>query len=120
MTSVGSTFDTTGLDKTTPLQRKLSYIELTMQDSGTLVDKEEKRELRQKLGYCLECEGLPVKLYMRKQSVLNPFRMKREPLSVTGECADGVCFACYPQRDPSLSPEWRRHRFAIKSPSFRR
>lgn len=106
--------------KTTPLQRKLSYIELTMEDSGKLVDNSKKRELRQKHGYCLECEGFPIQLYKVKKKALNPFRIKKQAREVASECADGVCFACQPHRDPSLSPDQRRNKLMCKSSSFRR
>eukprot|EP00980_Cylindrotheca_fusiformis_P002933 scaffold683_cov124-Cylindrotheca_fusiformis.AAC.2 len=106
--------------KATPLQRKLSYIELTMEDSGHLVDNSKKRELRQKYGYCLECEGLPVKLYEFRKSVLNPFRVKKQPRLATRECSGGVCFVCQPHMDPSLSPQQRRKQLMCKSSSFRR
>jgi hypothetical protein len=106
--------------KTSPLQRKLSYIELTMEDSGKLVNNSKKRELREKYGYCLGCEGLPIQLFKVKKNALNPFRVRKAPRAVAGECAGGVCYACQPQQDPSLSPEQRRKTLMCKSSSFRR
>ncbi|CAJ1936211.1 unnamed protein product [Cylindrotheca closterium] len=115
-------FDTTtSTDKATPLQRKLSYLELTIQDSGTLVHKR-RNEIFVKN---LDSVWNAAKDYQRSYTCANEYIKsildETGALFVTGECAGGVCFACYPKRDPSLlSPERRRYSLSIKSPSFRR
>ena len=34
---------------------------------------------------------------------MNPLRVTKEPLTVKGKCSNGVCFECYPEKDPKRS-----------------
>jgi hypothetical protein len=109
-----------GVIYATTLQDKLSYNELTLEDSGSILIDSQKRKLRQKYGYCLECEGLPILLFKKKKNIFNPFMIRKEPQAVAGECAGGVCLVCHPDQDPSLSPTQRkslRKRLSFLPPS---
>lgn len=83
------------------LRVSLAYTEMTMGANGSVMSRAEKLELRARNGFCKECEGIPVQLFTIKKSRLNPLWVTREPLNVTGECENGVCFVCHPDKDPS-------------------
>ena len=73
---------------------KLSYNEMTVDPSGSIMSREEKFEWRQKLGYCTTCTERPVLLFKMKRGRLNPLWKSKEPRTVPGECENGVCFRC--------------------------
>ena len=95
----------------------LAYNEMTISDNGSVLNREEKRDLRVRHGYCTTCEGNPTLLYVIKRNRLNPLRVTKEPRAVPGECAGGICFVCHPEQDPERSTRQRSQRTL---PSFDR
>ena len=89
------------------LQNDLAYNEMTMGANGSVMSREEKQSLREKHGFCTECEGLPTLLYAVKKSKLNPLWVTKDPRAVAGECAGGVCFICHPDQDPHRGTGYR-------------
>jgi hypothetical protein len=87
------------------LRNDLAYNEMTMGANGSVMSREEKKSLRKRYGYCIECDGLPTLLYDVKKLTLNPLWVTNKPRAVAGECADGICFICHQDKDPG-----RRHR----------
>ena len=73
---------------------------MTVGANGSVMDKKEKATLRKRHGFCVECIGVPVELYMIKKSRMNPLWVTREPRDVPGVCLDGVCLVCHPELDP--------------------
>ena len=98
MPTVSST--STGVDSDN-LRSELAYSEMTMGVNGSVMNIEEKALLRERFGYCKECQGLPALLYNVKKSRMNPLWVTKEARAVAGECAQGVCFICHPGKDPS-------------------
>ena len=82
------------------LRQELSYNEMTVGANGSVMDKREKAALRKRHGFCVECMGIPVELYMIKKSRMNPLWVTKEPRDVPGVCLDGVCLVCHPELDP--------------------
>eukprot|EP00977_Amphora_coffeiformis_P010246 scaffold2383_cov161-Amphora_coffeaeformis.AAC.2 len=81
------------LDATT-----LSYNEMTVDPSGSIMSREVKLEWRQKLGYCTSCTERPVLLFTFKRSRMNPLWKTKEARSVPGECDNGVCLRCQKEK----------------------
>jgi hypothetical protein len=77
---------------------ELSYQQsmMSFDRSGRMVSKEQKAKLREQLGYCLSCPGLPVRLYNIKRSRLNPLWCSKKAREAEGECANGRCLRCHP------------------------
>lgn len=90
---------TLGTFEGSPEQIRLCYDEIVLGKSGGILTNAQKRKARERAGYCLDCQGLPVLLYTVKKG---PLRLRKEARTVAGECADGVCFQCFPLKDPSL------------------
>ena len=84
----------------TPMQIKLSYNEISMEDNGSIMNDSQKYKLREKFGYCLQCRHLPTLLYKVKKNKFNPFKTVKEARAVAGQCASGICFICHPEKDP--------------------
>ena len=78
---------------------KLSYNEMTVDPSGSIMSREVKLEWRQKLGYCISCTERPVLLFTFKRSRMNPLWKTKEPRSVPGECENGVCLRCHKEKE---------------------
>jgi hypothetical protein len=76
----------------------------TMNQYGTLLRKEEIKEMREKQGFCPTCIGTPVKLYEVRKAKLNPLWKSREPLTVPNESYKGQCLKCHPTRAASGDP----------------
>ena len=77
---------------------KLSYNEMTVDPSGSIMSREVKMEWRQKLGYCVTCTERPVLLYTLKRSRLNPLWQSKHARSVAGECENGICLRCQKEK----------------------
>lgn len=90
------------------MQSMLAYNEMTVSNSGSVLSDEQKRSLREKHGFCVECEGVPIKLYTIKKNKLNPVWKSKKSRAVAGECADGVCFVCYPNKNPHQKRRTRK------------
>lgn len=97
-------------------QQRLAYNEMTVAGDGRVLTDANKRTERAKLGYCMECQGMPILLYHMKKSRLNPLWVTKEPRAVAGECAGGICFACHPDRDPANKGKPRYSNAYIRSP----
>eukprot|EP00934_Nitzschia_sp_Nitz4_P004503 Nitzschia sp. Nitz4//scaffold81_size91200//8562//11003//NITZ4_004974-RA/size91200-processed-gene-0.96-mRNA-1//1//CDS//3329558674//4493//frame0 len=82
------------------LRISLAYNEMTVNDNGVVMEIEEKRDLRYKHGLCTTCKGIPVRLYAITRRKFNPWAAK-QPLNEEGQCENGVCFVCHPEKDPS-------------------
>ena len=78
---------------------KLSYNEMTVDPSGSIMSREVKLEWRQKLGYCTTCTERPNLLFTFKRSRMNPLWKIKEPRSVPGECDKGVCLRCQKEKE---------------------
>jgi hypothetical protein len=89
-------------------QHELAYNEMTMGQSGSVMNRQQKEALREKHGFCKECTGLPVKLYEIKKNKLNPLWQSKIALHVKGECMGGKCFVCHPDLDPDRTAARRR------------
>jgi ferredoxin-like protein FixX len=85
----------------------LSYETMTVEACGKVYTLERKRELRDKLGYCLECKGAPILCFNVTKSRINPLWTTKDPLTVEGICFEGQCLRCKPTskdpRRPSLT-----------------
>jgi hypothetical protein len=90
-----------GMVQGTKEQQRLAYNEMTVTADGRVLTNSHKRSEREKLGYCQECQGMPILLYHVKKSRMNPLWVTKEPRAVAGECARGICFVCYPDKDPA-------------------
>lgn len=86
-------------DRAEALQVNLAYNEMTVGPNGNVLSREEKAAMRLRHGFCRECEGAPVQLFSIKINRL--LWVTKEPRSVPGECAEGICFVCHPDRDPN-------------------
>ena len=96
----------------TPMQNKLSFTEISVDNNGSIMTNTKKRALREKLGYCLECRDLPTLLYKIKKNKFNPFKTTKEARAVAELCAGGICFICHPEKDPST--RYKRRSFRIQ------
>jgi hypothetical protein len=92
------------------LEMMLSYSEMSVGRNGSVLNRSEKATLRERHGFCLECEGQPVQLYNVRKSRMNPLWVTKDPRTVDGVCADGVCYACHPSRDPNRKERRRQRR----------
>lgn len=95
-------------DRSEGLQINLAYNEMTVGTNGSVLSREEKAEIRFRHGFCKDCEGAPIQLFSIKKSRLNPLWVTKEPRSVPGECAGGVCYVCHPDKDPNRKNGRRR------------
>eukprot|EP00548_Thalassiothrix_antarctica_P000034 CAMPEP_0194139412 /NCGR_PEP_ID=MMETSP0152-20130528/9046_1 /TAXON_ID=1049557 /ORGANISM="Thalassiothrix antarctica, Strain L6-D1" /LENGTH=548 /DNA_ID=CAMNT_0038837213 /DNA_START=156 /DNA_END=1802 /DNA_ORIENTATION=- len=64
------------------------------------MSSEQIREERLRKGLCVECQGVPTKLYDIKRARFNPLSFKKTKLNVAGESLDGNCLKCHPHLDP--------------------
>jgi hypothetical protein len=94
------------------LMMELSYNEMTVGANGSVMDRKEKAALREKNGFCVECQGVPVELYRIKKKKLNPLFFTKDPVTSAGRCMDGVCFVCHPDKDPNQRKK-RFHRASL-------
>ncbi|KAL3944715.1 MAG: hypothetical protein SGBAC_001185 [Bacillariaceae sp.] len=80
----------------------LAYNEVSMGSDGQVLTDDKKRKQREKKGYCLECRGPPVMLYTIKKSRMNPLFTTKKPRTVEGQCSNGFCFLCHPEKNPDV------------------
>ena len=78
----------------------LAYNNLLMNADGSILSTEHIKELRERYGYCVTCQGEPVKLYDIRKSKLNPLWKSKEPLTAMHMSLNGVCLKCHPALDP--------------------
>lgn len=100
MTAV-HTPENNGLHRSNSFQLRLAYNEMAVGQNGSIIRRDEKARCRDRFGYCKGCEGVPTLLYMIKKNRLNPLWVTKLPREAAGECAEGVCFVCHPNRDPN-------------------
>ena len=93
-------------DSTLNRQHALAYNEMTMGQSGSVMNREQKKTLRDKHGLCKECVGLPVQLYDIRKNTLFPLWQKKIPRDVKDECREGICLVCHPTKNKK---KVRRH-----------
>lgn len=90
----------------------LSYDDFHLSAGGAVLSRQQIEEKRERLGYCLECQQDPIRLYKIKRNKINPLWVSKEPLKKKGMCMDGVCFVCHPDLDPDKR---RKHYRSEKS-----
>ena len=62
---------------------------------------------REKFGFCVDCRGgRPTQLYNISDEISGPCQKvirehTKEAIDVAGVCTAGVCFVCYPEKDPT-------------------
>lgn len=78
---------------------RLSYEEMSTDESGQILPRHKKEAVRRELGYCLTCPRVPVLLFDIRRSKLNPLKkVKKVPLEIPGKCSGGTCLKCFPNR----------------------
>ena len=82
---------------------QLSYNEMVLDFSGSIISREEKAVLRKQHGYCMTCQDVPVLLVEVQRSRMNPLWSSKKPRSADGECLDGKCLRCNPSIIPTAS-----------------
>jgi hypothetical protein len=73
---------------------ELSYRDMTIDASGSVMSRDQKVVLRQSFGYCTTCMGAPMLLFDIRKSRLNPLWMSKKPRTMESECLDGQCLPC--------------------------
>jgi hypothetical protein len=81
---------------------ELSYRDMAVDASGSVMSRDEKVVLRQSFGYCTTCMGVPILLFDIRKSRLNPLWMSKKPRTMEGECLDGQCLPCKPAGTPGI------------------
>jgi hypothetical protein len=82
----------------------LSYMDMQISSDGSVLGREQIRELREQHGFCTECQGEPIRLYNIKKNRYNLLWRSKEPRNVEGECIDGKCLACHPNPKKGRRP----------------
>jgi hypothetical protein len=77
----------------------LSYGEVTTFSSGGIISKQMKLDLRKQYGYCITCPLVPVQIVDIRRAKMNPLWISKKPRTKEGECLEGRCLKCFPERD---------------------
>jgi len=80
--------------------RQLSYQEMSLDQSGSIMSRDAKAHLRKLHGYCITCLGVPTLLVEIHRSKMNPLWLSKKKRSVPGETYNGMCLRCNPSLDP--------------------
>jgi len=82
-------------------QTNLSYMDFNIARDGSVMTCGQIKEERIRLGYCTDCQGVPIRLYTIGKSKFNPLYAKKHVSNVVGESLNGECLACKPYLDPN-------------------
>jgi hypothetical protein len=101
------------------LSHQLSYSEMVLDKSGSIVGRDEKESQRKQLGYCLSCQDDPVLLIEINRSRMNPMWSTKKPRTADGECLNGKCLRCHPTLASRRSTRLAGRQALISIPSLR-
>ena len=123
MSEVPSTPSTRSLDRSHGNRRlnnaiSLSYLDLNIGNDGSVLGRDQIREMRLRQGYCTECPGEPVRLYRVHRNRFNPLWVSREPLTVDNQCLNGQCLVCHQELRGTQSTRSRRGSLNVSASTF--
>lgn len=81
---------------------ELSYRDMAVDASGSVMSRDQKAGLRQSFGYCTTCTGVPILLFDIRKSRLNPLWISKNPRTMEGECLKGQCLRCKTEGTPGI------------------
>jgi hypothetical protein len=81
---------------------ELSYRDMAVDASGSVMSRDQKAVLRESFGYCATCTGIPILLFDIRKSRLNPLWMSKKPRTMEGESLNGQCLRCKPEGTPGI------------------